>query len=145
LISLRDMGVKKPEAALRVREVRMGDDGECVNGVGSVPPIRSENKILVGARITGTNNLSEMLSACRRVWLNSAAGEYCPGAASTQLLLWQNETIVLGIAKVLKRGALHGHHYSRIAEADDAFFRASNSQIRLQNVLMKSLHTLLRL
>ena len=30
-------------------------DGVCVNGTGSVPPIRSGNKILVGARITGPN------------------------------------------------------------------------------------------
>jgi hypothetical protein len=29
----------------------MGDDGVGVNGVGSLAPIRSENKILVGARI----------------------------------------------------------------------------------------------
>ena len=29
-------------------------DGVCVNGVGSLPPIQSENKILVGVRITGT-------------------------------------------------------------------------------------------
>ena len=56
LISLRDMGVEKSEAAPAGPRVRMGD-GVCVNGVGSLPPIRSENKILVGARITGTKRL----------------------------------------------------------------------------------------
>jgi hypothetical protein len=34
--------------------------GVCGNGVGSLPPIRSENKILVGARITA-NKAHEVL------------------------------------------------------------------------------------